>query len=116
REPEEDVPALRRRHEAPLVERRLRVRDRLVDVVCGRAPHPSQDFARRGRDRLERLCRHRAESYSGASVSGNVPVTRARRRSRVTLRSLNSAPVYFSRRSGPWSLRSTITVTFGFSP
>ena len=53
-----------------------------------------------------------ARGYSTGSVGGNVPVARARRRSRISR--LPPKLPRVERRSGP-SRRSTMTVTFGLS-
>ena len=61
-----------------------------------------------------RVFRFKQGIEPGASVSGNVPGTRARRRSRVCRRSWCSPAGWPLRRSGPVR-RSTMTVTFGLS-
>ena len=119
REAEEDLPALRARHEPPVRVRLLRGRDRAVDVVGGRAREDADRLAVGRARALEGLGPRRGHGderncYVGASVSGNVPGMRARRRSRVSRCSSNSAVASPARRSGP-SRRSTMTVTFGLS-
>ena len=67
-EPEEDLAALRRRHEPPVLERRLRRRDRAVDVGGARARERRERLAGRGDERLEGLAALGADPLAADEV------------------------------------------------
>ena len=87
REAEEDVAALGRRDEAPVLPGLARRRDRALDVGRRRAREGLDHLAGGRVQGFEGGCRHPAivarRQPSGRPVSGKVPVTRARRRSRT---------------------------------
>ena len=67
-EAEEDLAALRRRDEAPVLERRLRSRDGAVDVLGRRAREGAERLAGRGVERLEGLAGGRVDPFAADEV------------------------------------------------
>ncbi len=111
REAEQDVAALRRGHEAPLLPGRLRGGNGAVDVRRARARERLDDLARRGFSDSKVAAAIAARTLAGRVGPGELardPLTAAVARLPLAAVGLAVPPVGTSR-------RSTMTVTFGLS-